>query len=118
MPRTKSTTYHLKPAPAPESMHAHTKVRLCPFPASQRRGGKRYLHPEGETVVANTGEERRWWIAMIRSGDAIQLKEADAKSLPEKRDPYRGPEPIDNGSENVPKLIPAGKAKTPKKGGK
>jgi len=97
------TTFHLKPAPAHPAHSRGTAVRLCSFPKSQRRGGKRYLHPDGETVVCRTSEERRWWIAMIRSGDVIKVED---KAVTGKA--WDGPEYHDRGSENVPDLVDAG----------
>lgn len=76
-----ATTYYLKPAAADPDHCRGTKVRLCPFPRSQRGSGKRYLHPDGEEVVCHTGEERRWWLSMLRSGDVLRMSEDEQKKL-------------------------------------
>ncbi len=99
------TVYNLKPAAADACHHARTKVRLCPFPASQARGQKRYLHPEGEVITCTTSEQRLWWLSMLRQGDVIKV---DASAC--KGSAWSGPPPIDRGHENVPDLKDVGPA--------
>lgn len=74
-------TLHLRPAAADLSLHHRTKVRLCSFPASQRRGQKRYLRAGGERIVCHTSEERIWWKRMVTAKDALRLNDDDAKKL-------------------------------------
>lgn len=100
-------TFILKPAPADPAHSRDTAVRLCSFPPGKRgASGRRFLHPDGETVVASDAGERRWWMHMIRSGDVLEVKSAKGET-------WTGPAPLDRGSENVPEF-----KEVKKKGGK
>jgi len=98
------TIYRIKPGPVdPAHAAAGFECRLVSFPPT--RGPRRFLHPDGEEVIAKTSAEKRWWIRMLRSGDVVLLKtkgkiKSDAWDGPHPEGkPARDPE---NPKENAP----------------
>ncbi len=96
MRRRKATIFHVKPG---EGMSG--RKLLVPFPPSQARGKKRYLHEDGETIECHTSVERLWWISMVRTGDAVLIEKSAAKG---EKFTQEKPEP---GPDPAPTPIPA-----------